>query len=207
MKIYRAIIPTNSLALIHEKVGDKLNPYISYLRATSMTTDTHDKLRPHKNIRIHMTESRKAYVKFSHDKSKEIIDLGDIIETLTAHGVQDVWVHDLKIRFRHEDLGPFDFVFKNHPITPGTDAEKYVEKYLIRMRQQGFIKLARLRHLPLMTALSIPEGANLDRIELESLEFVKWLSNQTFGLVKLKTMERVSHDVYRDVSIIEAGGH
>lgn len=203
MIIYRAIIPTNSLVLIHEKVGDKLNPYIWYLRATSMTTDTHDKLRPHKNVRIHMTESRKAYVKFNYGKSKEIINLDEIIETLMTHGAQDVWVHDLKLRLRH-GLGLFDFLFKNQPITPGTEAERYVERYLVRMRSSGFIKLARLRHLPMVTALSIPEGANMDRVELESREFVKWLSEKTFGLVKMKTMEKVSQDTYRDVTIIEA---
>lgn len=203
MILYRAIIPTNSLVLIHEKVGDKLNPYIRSLRATSMTTDTHDKLRPHKNVRIHMTESRKAYVQFNYRKSNEIIELGEIIETLMTHGIGDVWLHDLKLRFRH-GLGLFDFIFKNQKITPGTDAEKYVEKYLVRMRKQGFIKIARLRHLPLVTALSIPEGANLDRVELESLEFVRWLSEKTFGLVKMKKMERVTQDIYRDVNIIEA---
>lgn len=64
--------------------------------------------------------------------------------------------------------------------------------------------MARLRHLPLVTVLSIPEGANLDRVELESLEFVRWLSEKTFGLVKMKTMERATQDIYRDVNIIEA---
>jgi hypothetical protein len=205
--IYRAVIPTNSLALIHEKVDDKLDPFISYMKASATSTDTVDKLRPHINVRVHKVWNTKCYVKFNHDASKEVIDLGAIIESITDNKIMDVWVHDLKLRFRHDDLGPFDFVFKNRPITPGTDAERYVEKYLTMMRKQGFISKLRMRHLPLMTALSIPEGANLDRIELESREFVKWLSNKSFGLVKLKTMERVSHDTYRDVSIVEAGGH
>jgi len=198
----RAVIPTNSLRLIHDAVGNLLNPHIQMIRATATDSMPTEKSQPHKNIRVYRTSSTKVEMTFNKGTSRENFDIESVIDACDEIPIHDLWVHKLVLRFKYS-LGPFDFVFKNKRLTKGTEAERWVASYLKRLKKDGLITRAQLRHLPLDSARSIPRGGHLDGETLNDLFFIRWLSRETSGLVKLKVVERKAEETFIDVRITE----
>ncbi len=201
----RAVIPTNSLCLIYEAVGDLLDSHIRIIRATATSSHPAEKFKPHKNIKIYKTSSTKVEMTFNKGTSREDFDLESIIEELIGIPIHDLWVHRLVLRFKH-GLGLFDFTFRNRPLTPGSEAERWVSSYLKGLKKDGLITRAQLRHLPLITATSVPLGGHLDGEILDDPSFVRWLSKKTSGLVKLKTVRKLDEETFIDVKIIDPQG-
>ncbi len=127
-------------------------------------------------------------------------DIESVLDACDEIPIHDLWVHSLILRFKYS-LGPFDFVFKNSPLTPGSEAERWVSSYLKGLKKDGLISKAQLRHLPLDAALSVPRGGHLDGETLDDPTFVRWLSRNTRGLVKLKTVRRMDEETFIDVRI------
>lgn len=196
----RAVIPTNSLRLIHQAVGNTLNPHIRFIRATATSSSPAEKSTPHRNIRIYKTGTMKVESRFNKGTSMNHFDIESILEACNHIPIHDLWVHQLILRFKYS-LGPFDFVFRNSPLTPGSEAERWVATYLKELKKDGLISKAQLRHLPLETALSVPRGGHLDGETLDDPAFVRWLSKKTNGLVKLKTVQRFDEETFIDVRI------
>lgn len=196
----RAVIPTNSLRLIHQAVGNTLNPHIRFIRASATVSNPSEKSNPHKNIRIYRTGMLKAECRYSKGTSIDHFDMESVLDACDEIPIHDLWVHSLILRFKYS-LGPFDFVFKNSPLTPGSEAERWVSSYLKELKKDGLITKAQLRHLPLESALSVPRGGHLDGETLDDPTFVRWLSRNTRGLVKLKTVRRFDEETFIDVGI------
>jgi len=196
----RAVIPTNSLRLIHRAVGNTLNPYIRSLRATASSSYPAEKSRPHRNVRVYKTGSMKVETRFNKGTSRDNFDIEGVLDTCDEIPIHDLWLHRLVLRFKYS-LGPFDFVFVNSPLTPGSEAERWVSTYLARLKEDGLISKAQLRHLPLVSALSVPRGGHLDGETLDDPAFVRWLSRMTNGLVKLKTVQSLDERTFIDVRI------
>ena len=200
MLFTRAVIPTNSLRLIHRAVGNNLNPHIRFIRATATSSKPAEKSSPHKNIRIYRTDTLKAECRYSKGTSMDHFNIESVLDACDEIPIHDLWVHSLILRFKYS-LGPFDFVFKNSPLTSGSEAERWVASYLKELKKDGLISKAQLRHLPLESALSVPRGGHLDGETLDDPTFVRWLSRNTRGLVKLKTVRRLDEETFIDVGI------
>ncbi len=198
----RAVIPTNSLRLIYEAVGNRLNPHIRFIRATASSSYPAEKSRPHRNIRVYKTGAMKVEARFNKGTSMDNFDIEAVLAICDDIPIHDLWVMKLVLRFKYS-LGPFDFVFLNTPITEGSEAERWVATYLARLKEDGMITRTQLRHLPLVSAVSVPRGGHLDGETLDDPAFVRWLSRQTSGLVKLKTVRKSKEEKYEDVSIRE----
>lgn len=201
----RAVIPTNSLRLIHEAVGNRLDPHIRIIRATASTSDLSEKFKPHRNMTVYKTGSMKVEARFNQSTSRDNFDIENILDACDEIPIHDLWVHRLVLRFKY-GAAPFDFDFKNKPLTPGSEAERWVSTYLKTLKRDGLITRAQLRHLPLVSALSVPRGAHLDGDTMDNSSFVRWLARKTSGLVKLKTVQRVDEFTFRDVRISETMG-
>ena len=201
----RAVIPTNSLRLIHRAVGNTLNPYIRFLRATASSSFPSEKLTPHRNLRVYKTGIMRVESRFNKGTSMDNFDIESILDACDQVPIHDLWVHRLVLRFKYS-LGPFDFVFRNSPLTPGSEAERWVASYLKELKKDGLITKAQLRHLPLESALSVPRGGHLDGETLDDPTFVRWLARKTSGLVKLKTVRRLDEETFIDVRISEPMG-
>lgn len=199
----RAVIPTNSLRLIHRVVGNTLNPHIRFLRATASSSTPAEKSSPHRNLRVYRTGFMKVESRFSKGTSRDNFDIESVLDACNNIPIHDLWVHRLVLRFKYS-LGPFDFVFRNSPLTPGSEAERWVAAYLKSLKEDGLISKAQLRHLPLESALSVPRGGHLDGETLDDPAFVRWLSRNTNGLVKLKTVQRLDEETFIDVRIRDA---
>lgn len=201
----RAAIPTNSLYLIDSEVGDTICPMIQYIRATSTLSNPSIKMRPHKNVTMYKTSSLRVELKFNRGKTRNIIDLADIIETMAREGVHDLWVHNLTLRLK---MGgdEFDFKFRNSPITEGSKAAWWVQKYLDNMKISGWAEKVHLRHLPLEEVVSVPGGATLSPYEVDSPDFIVWLNKVTGGLVRMKTIKRLNENVFVDIDFKNLGG-
>ncbi len=198
----RAVIPTNSLRLIHEAVGNTLNPHVQIIRATASSSRPTEKSKPHRNITVYKTGAMKVEATFNKRTSRDNFDIENILDACDEIPIHDLWVHRLVLRFKY-GAAPFDFDFKNKPLTENSEAERWVSTYLKTLKKDGLITRAQLRHLPLMGALSVPRGAHLDGDTLDNSSFVRWLARKTSGLVKLKTVQRVDEFTFRDVRITE----
>ena len=203
----RAAIPTNSLYLIEREAGTIVSPLVQYIRATSTVSNPSGKEKPHKYMTIYSKTSRECSLKFNRGKSRNVIDLADIIEILLVKEIHDLWVHDLKLRIKN-NREEFDFCFKNVPLTEGSQAALWVQRYLKELKLSGRAERTHLRHLPLMEVVSVPGGASMSPYEVSSPPFIAWLSKVTGGLVKMKTLKRVKENVFVDLDFkdMEASG-
>ncbi|GAJ10933.1 unnamed protein product, partial [marine sediment metagenome] len=198
----RAVIPTNSLRLIYEAVGNLLDPHIRIIRATASSSYPAEKSRPHRNVRVYQTAYTKVEARFNKGTSRDNFDIEAVLDTCSDIPIHDLWVHRLILRFKYS-LGPFDFDFQNRPLTSGSEAERWVASYLKSLKEDGLITRAQLRHLPLISAMTVPRGGHLDGETLDDPSFVRWLSRETNGLVKLKTVRRLDEETFIDVKIRE----
>lgn len=203
MLFTRAVIPTNSLRLIYEAVGNLLDPHIRIIRATASSSNPADKIKPHRNITVYKTEYMKVEARFNKGNSRDNFDIENILDACNDIPIHDLWIHRLVLRFKY-GAAPFDFEFKNRPLTPGSEAERWVSSYLKSLKEDGMISRAQLRHLPLISALTVPKGGHLDGEKTNSPTFVRWLSNKTSGLVKQKTVRRLDEETFIDVRIKDA---
>lgn len=200
----RAAIPTNSLYLIERESGVIVSPLVQYIRATSTVSSPSVKETPHRYMTIYNTVSRKVELRFNRGKSRNVIELAEIVDILSEEGIHDLWVHDLKLRIKNKGE-EFDFCFKNMPLTEGSQAALWVQKYLKDIKLSGWAEKTHLRHLPLGEVVSVPGGASISPYETSSPPFIAWLSKITGGLVRLKTIERVRENVFVDLDFKDMG--
>ena len=200
----RAAVPTNSLYLIEREAGVIVSPLVQYIYATSSVSIPSAKETPHRYLTIYKTASRKTSLKFNRGKSRNGIELAEIIDILSEKGIHDLWVHDLKLRIKNNG-DEFDFCFKNAPLTEGSHAALWVQKYLKDIKLSGWAERTHLRHLPLGEVVSVPGGASMSPYETSSPPFIAWLGNVTGGLVRLKTIKRVNENVFVDLDFKDMG--
>ncbi|MBA7492742.1 hypothetical protein ES702_03292 [subsurface metagenome] len=127
-----------------------------------------------------------------------MIDLTEIVDILLVEEIHDLWVHDLKLRIKNNGE-EFDFCFKNEPLTEGSQAALWVQRYLNEMKLSGWAERTHLRHLPLVEVVSVPGGASMSPYETSSPPFIAWLGKLTGGLVRMKTIKRVKENVFVDL--------
>ncbi len=194
----RAAIPTNSLYLIEREAGVIVSPLVQYIRATSTVSNPSEKEKPHKYMTIYSKTSHECSLKFNRGKSRNVIDLTEIVDILLAEKIHDLWVHDLKLRIKNNGE-EFDFCFKNEPLTEGSQAALWVQRYLNEMKLSGWAERTHLRHLPLVEVVSVPGGASMSPYEVSSPPFIAWLGKVTGGLIRMKTIKREKENVFVDL--------
>lgn len=199
----RAVIPTNSLFLIREKSNIDINDLIYYAKGTVQLLGESFKYQKHPWFKTIVKTQKNGYLSYNRDSMKDKFDIDAMIELSREDGFGDIWLKELRLRIRYRST-PFDFIFKNSPLTPGSEAETFVIRYLIHLQRSGFITKIHARHLPLIECLSKPRGAHLASEDLGSPSFIKWLSEVTGGLVKMKTVRKEDEETFIDVRISEA---
>ncbi len=200
----RAVIPTNSLILIEEEGSPLIDPLIVYLRASCSIGNPTIKKKPHEYVTIYKTSSIKAGVKFRRGKSKRELNLASVIEILRRYGFGDAWVHNITLRVKDQSNMVWDLNFRNSSLTEGSKASLWVSNYLEGLKQDGWIEKVQIRHLPLVSVRSVPEGANMSPYDLSDPSFIAWLGEITNGLIRLKTMRKIDETTFIDVDIKEA---
>ena len=184
-------------------MSNLLDPHVQQIRASATSSYPAEKSTPHVNVRVYKTGYTKVEVRFNKGTSRRNFDIEGILDICDEIPIHDLWVHRLLLRFKYK-LGPFDFEFVNRPLTGGSEAERWVAMYLKNLKEDGLISRAQLRHLPLISAMSVPRGGHLDGDTLDDPSFVRWLSRETNGLVKMKTVRRTDEETFIDVRIKEA---
>jgi len=200
----RAVIPTNSLVLICDGVEDKLDPIIYRMRASSTVSNPTQRSKIHAHVVRYTRSSNNLECSYSKEKSKEELHLCDVVEAIRKAGFHDAWVHNLTLRIPYRSQS-YDFVFRNRPLTEGSEAAQWVSKYLDSLKDGGWVKITQLRHLPLINAYTVPEGATMSPFDISDPSFIAWLGKMTSGLVRLKTVRRVDDVNFVDVNIKDMG--
>ena len=196
----RAVIPTNSLFLIGEMTRGRINDLVYYLIASCSAQEASTKEKPHKWLTAHTRTTSNCHARYNRDMTRETFDLEALIESARKAGFGDLWIHEARIRLRYRST-PFDFIFKNAPLTKGTEAERFVVKYMGQLRREGMLSKIQARHLTLRSALSYPRGGHLTPDDLTDPAFIRWLSEKTHGLVMLKVVRKINDTTFVDVKI------
>lgn len=204
--LYQAVIPTNSLRLICERTGDRLNGKVHMIRGTSTwQPSSPSKEVPEPWLRLHTTTMVKCYLQYNSATAKSRFTMDKIMDTLDENRVHDIWLHELRVRLKHS-LGLFDFIFRNAPLTAGSEAEEWVAAYHKQLFKQGVTTRTMIRHMILRSTMSVPRGQSLDPYEMAQPGFITWMARETGGLIMRKVVELVDESVLRDVRIEEVLG-
>ena len=202
--VSRAIIPTNSLVLISDEVDDKLSSIIQYMKASSSIGHPSRKKNINKYINTSRTTRDQLSLTFNKKTSKEDLSICDMIEDAREAGFHDIWIHQLVLRIKYNRT-VYDFCFKNAALTEGSQAASWIVRYLDSLKDGGWVKASQVRHLPLISVKTVPEGASMSPYDVSDPSFIAWLGGITHGLIRLKTVRRVDDTTYVDVAIKEMG--
>jgi hypothetical protein len=202
----QAVIPTTSLFLIEQSVGDKLDGYIYELKAISATESTKPKEEmPYKWALVKIYQTPFMFINYSFRKCpEEHFSLPLTVELARRYGITECWVKSLTLHINDREMGNNLYFFKNKPITIGSDAEKFVFNYYKKRKMTGWIKNIPRRHLPLISASVYPrKSAQLDWRVIHDSKFIAWLNRITEGLVLVKEVKRTVEDKFLDLTISE----
>lgn len=195
----RAAIPSNSLVLMRKVAGRRINPLIWSMRAGSTKSMDNKNTKPQRWMTRYTRGTDQMELRYNKGSCHDDFNIEEVLDMAGEQGFHDLWVSDLELRLDYRHNGSFIFVFKNQPLTGGTDAERWVMNYLHRLVQEGVAQRAQVRHLPLVNVQDSPRKHILSPEVTGDAGFIKWLSEQTFGLVKLKVVKRVDEKTFIDV--------
>lgn len=202
----QAVIPTTSLFLIEELVGDKLDGYIYELKATSATESIKPKEEmPYKWALAKIYQTPFLFINYSFKKyPEEPFSLPMAVELARKYDIGECWIKKLTLHVKDKDMGNNLLVFRNRPVTRGSDAEKFVFNFYKKRKMTGWIKNIPRRHLPLTSASVFPrKNAHLDWRIIHNSEFISWLNRVTYGLVLKKEVKRTVGDKFIDLTITQ----
>jgi hypothetical protein len=200
----QAVIPTTSLFLIEELVGDKLDSYIYELKAVSATESTKPKEEmPYKWALVKIYQTPFMVVNYSFRKyPEEHFSIPLAVELARKYDINECWIKSLTLHINDKEMGNNFYFFKNRPVTKGSDAEKFVFNYYKKRKLTGWIKNVPRRHLPLISASVYPrKNAHLDWRVIHDSHFIAWLNRITSGLVLMKEVKRAVGDKFLDLTI------
>jgi hypothetical protein len=200
----QAVIPTTSLFLIEELVGEKLDRYIYDLKAVSATESAKPKEEmPYRWALVKIYQTPFLFLNYSYKKyPEEHFSIPLAIELARKYDVSECWVKTLTLHISDREAGNNLYTFKNKPVTRGSDAEKFVFNYYKKRRSTGWIKNIPRRHLPLVSASVYPrKTAQLDWRVIHNSKFIAWLNRMTEGLVLMKEVKRTVGDRFFDLRI------
>lgn len=125
------------------------------------------------------------------------------VELARRYDITECWINKLTLYIENQAYGNTFYEFRNRPITPGSDAEKFIFNWYQTQRRTGWIKKIPHRHLPLTSAkVQVShKKAHLDPSTLSDSSFISWLHSQTYGLVHIKTRRKMVGDRFIDVNI------
>jgi hypothetical protein len=195
----RAAIPTNSLVLMHKVAGRRINPLIWSMRAGITKSMDNRNAKPQNWITRYSRGTDQIELHYNKGTCHDEFDIEAVLDCCGEQGFHDLWISDLELRLDYRHNGSYIFVFKNQPLTGGTDAERWVMNYLRKLVTQGVTQRAQVRHLPLVNVQDSPRKHILSPEVTGDAGFIKWLGDQTFGLVKLKVVRRVDEKTFIDV--------
>jgi len=193
------VIPTTSLFLIEELVGDKLDGFITRIEGKSAThsklVDTH---MPYKWLKYN--ERKTPSLRLFYDRkrnSEEPFGLPLTAELASKVGIPEIWIHKLVLHIIDKRWRDRCYTFVNKPITLGSLAEARVYNFYKKRKLTNWIKKIPRRHLEL-TGVS-----GLEPYEWRDQRLISFLSNSTHGLVFKKRVRRLQGDRFVDEDIME----
>jgi hypothetical protein len=195
----RAAIPTNSLVLMRKVVGKKICPLIWDMRASSTKSIDPKNVKPQRWVTRYSRGTDQLQLHFNKGSCHDDFDIEEVIDTCGEQGFHDLWISEMEIRLDYRHNGSYFFKFNNQALTSGTEAERWVMNYLRKLIQTGVVNRTQVRHLPLMAVQDSPRKHILSPEVTGDAGFIKWLGEETFGLVRLKVVRRVDERTFIDV--------
>lgn len=207
---FEGAIPTTSLFMIEEMVGDKLDGYIYKIEAISATeSKVPIEEMPYKWLTRKVYTTPLLILNYDHKSCFDgVFSIPLVVELARRYDIGDMWIQKLCLYIENKDYGKNVYEFRNKEITKGSEAEKVVfnrySKWLKNRRFNGWIRNIPRRHLPLVSAFPLREPKlTIDEYHLHSQRFIAWLNRETYGIVLKKSVKRTTTDQLIDLNIQE----
>lgn len=199
----QAVIPTTGLFCIEEYVGDKLDPFIYELKASSTgETIKPEEDKPHKWFKYRKYCTPFLAINYNYRRCPdERFSLGLAAELAAQRGIYECWIEKLVLHIENRKYGNNLYTFINKPITKGTDAERFVFNYYKRKKMQNQVSKFLCRHLPLTIARPYQQASHLDWYVVHEPKFIAWLNRETHALVHKKDVKQISSNQLLDLRI------
>jgi len=193
------VIPTTSLFLTEELIGEKLDPFISRIEAESASFSKLLKARmPYKWLKY--KERKAPYLDLLYDRKRnaqEPFGLSLTVELALKLDIPEMWIQKLIFHFVDKRWRDRHYTFINKPITLGSRAEAFVYNFYKKRKMTNWIKKIPRRHLELTDA------SGLEPFYWHESSFISFLSNATHGLVMKKKVRKMPGDRLVDEDIAE----
>jgi len=206
----QAVIPTTSLFFTEELVGDKIDSYIYELKAISATESMKPREEmPYKWAIVKVYQTPFLLINYSFKRNpEEPFSLPLAVELARKYNIGECWIKRLTLHINDKEMGNHIYIFKNKPVTKGSEAEQYVfnryANFLKKRKMTGWIKHIPRRHLSLEDAYVYPhKSSKLDWRIIHDSRVIAWLNRTTFGLIMRKIVKRTVGDKFIDIRIEE----
>jgi len=197
---YIPVMPTTSLFLIEEYVGDKLDPFISKIEGeSSKCSKIVEANMPYKWLTY--KERKIPHLHLFYDRkrnSREPFGLSLTAELAVKMDILEIWIQKLVLHIVDKRWRDRNYTFLNKPITLGSQAEAFVYNYYKKRKMTNWIKKIPRRHLELVDASA------LEPYYWREQSFISFLSVATHGLIFKKRVRRLVGDQLVDEDIMEA---
>lgn len=194
------IIPTTSLFLTEELVGDKLDGFIWRIEGKSATfSKLLQSNMPYKWLKYSERKAPFLRLLYDHDKnSEEPFGLSLTAELSLKLDIPEIWIQKLILHIIDKQWKDRLYTFLNKPITLGSHAEAFVYNFYKMRKATNWIKKIPRRHLELSNV------SGLEAYDWQNPRFISFLSRMTHGLVFKKRVRRLTGHRFVDEDIEEA---
>lgn len=196
---YTPVIPTTSLFLVEELVGDKLDGYVQRITGVSARISRlSDTSMPYKWLKFNRRVIPALRLFYDRKRnSEEPFGIPLTAELATKLEIPEIWIHNLVLHLVSNRWGNRYYTFKNKPITLGSEAEAFVHNFYRKRKITNWITKIPRRHLEL-TKVSA-----LEPYDWQNPGFPRFLSTRTHGLVFKKKVRRLRGDRFVDEEIVQ----
>jgi len=122
---FKPVIPTTSLFLMEELVGDKLDGYIHRIEGKgAIISHTVDDTMPYKWLKYKEKRTPKLALFYDRKRnSEEPFGLPLTVEKATELGVPEIWIRKIILHIIDHRWKERNYTFVNKPVTLGSQAE------------------------------------------------------------------------------------
>jgi len=194
------VIPTTSLFLTEELIGDKLDGFIWRIEGKSATFSKLLKSNmPYKWLKYNERKAPFLRLFYDHERnSEEPFGLSLTAGLALKLDIPEIWIHKLILHIIDEKWRDRLYTFVNKPITIGSQAEARVFNFYKKRKNWNWIKKVPRRHLELV------DVTGLENYYWRDPALINFLSNTTHGLIFKKTVRQLSTTRFVDEDIVEA---
>lgn len=195
-----ALIPTNSLMQIEDKMGNKLNEAIYVLRGNSRIASSPKKTAIMPYLDVFENSFATTFVlKFDRQKNEgSRIDLGAVVKALLDNHAYDLFLSQMAFTFNYQGQPTYIYM-ENVPAPFGTKLEADMKRSRKKfLKRHGYeVNTSAMQFRMLRFSIARTRGGHLDIYDTYTEKFCKWLSMESYGLIGSLNEKELKRSIFR----------